>query len=452
MEKESISTIARQKGRDQVFLSMPLHTHWFAVSLYDVFAKFKETASDYSDFWNVEFEGQQHTVDLKILTKTSNIIQKASHLRHATAGVPHGISATKPLRESKLALSSMFSVAINLLLCSSSEVNTIVIHQGPVRKKPRKQGNPDSADLLAVGLKDYNNTYESVFVSDLKMSDKDLSDKETALYGKFVSLNQGLLSDETCMLVLGLSGTPFIATLWLYVMGNRQVWAIPIVSDVFPHQPSLLATLTIGIKFLSCHPVFYRALKHSKPFRDIEVTPLKANIHNRTYLKTEGSHNTVFKFFDSEDKVRRSNVHIMDIVGVVVKENYLTTDKRVSYIEYKYMDGSHQPVALQQFRNILLMLHSLHVKGYVHGDVRPPNIVFDQQGRDGYLIDYDLVGRDKQDLYPVGYLHSRAIRHEDARTGGRMVQSHDRHSLAIIMEEHYRLLKRLSAKFGPANR
>ena len=439
LENESISVLAKKKSRDEVFLSMPLQTHWFAVSLYGVFAKFKETTFDRLETWSVEIEGQQYTLDLKILTKASKLIQTASRLRHDAAGVPHGISATKGLRESELALSSLFSVAINLLLCSGPDLDTMLIHQGPVRKKPRKQGNPDSADLLGVRLSGNSrcDPYESIFVSDLKLCDKDTSDKETALYGKFLSLNQNNPSDAQCMLVLGLSGTPFAATLWAYVMGNRRVWAIPIVSDVFPYEPSLLATLTIGLLFLSSNPVFYQVLEHPKPFRDLEVTPLKANKHNRTYLKTEGSHQTVVKFFDSEDMVRRSNVHIMNIAGMVVQENLMTTDGKVSYIEYKYYDGGHQPVALRQFHNILCMLHQLHVKGYVHGDIRPSNLVFDQHGRDGYLIDYDLVGKNKQDFYPVGYYYSKAIRHKDARAGRPMQQSHDRHSLALILEEHY---------------
>jgi hypothetical protein len=82
------------------------------VSLYGVFTKFKETASDGSDTWSVEFEGQQHTLDLNILTNASKMIQTAARLRHDAASVPHGIAATKSLRESELALSSMFSVAI----------------------------------------------------------------------------------------------------------------------------------------------------------------------------------------------------------------------------------------------------------------------------------------------------------------------------------------------------
>lgn len=63
MEKDSISVVAKQKSRDEVFLSMPLQTQWFAVSLYGVFANFNETASYRSDTWSVEFEGQQHTLN-----------------------------------------------------------------------------------------------------------------------------------------------------------------------------------------------------------------------------------------------------------------------------------------------------------------------------------------------------------------------------------------------------
>ena len=89
---------------------------------------------------------------------------------------------------------------------------------------------------------------------------------------------------------------------------QQQVWAILIVSDV-PYQLSLLATLTISVKFFSSWPVYYQARKHSKLFRDIKVTPLKANIHNRTYLKTVGSHKTVVKFFDSEDGMKEQCAH-----------------------------------------------------------------------------------------------------------------------------------------------
>jgi len=80
LEKDSISVIAKRKSRDEVFLSMLLQMHWFAVSLYEVFTKFIETTSDGSDTSSEEFEGQQHTLNLKVLNNSSGIIKKCCTL------------------------------------------------------------------------------------------------------------------------------------------------------------------------------------------------------------------------------------------------------------------------------------------------------------------------------------------------------------------------------------
>ncbi len=82
------------------------------------------------------------------------------------------------------------------------------------------------------------------------------------------------------------------------------------------------------------------------------------------------------------------------------------------------------------------MLHKLHIRRYVHGDIREANLVFDHENCAGYLIDYDLA-RESGKLYPDGYFNAE-IRHEDAITGLPMCMNHDRHSLAKIVERHYR--------------
>jgi hypothetical protein len=46
------------------------------------------------------------------------------------------------------------------------------------------------------------------------------------------------------------------------------------------------------------------------------------------------------------------------------------------------------------------LLH-LHEQGFVHGDIRAFNMVFD--GMDGKLIDFDLSGKVGETLYPLGY-------------------------------------------------
>ena len=130
--------------------------------------------------------------------------------------------------------------------------------------------------------------------------DKELSDKETALYAKFVAIDQTKRTQK-CLLVLGFSGVRKDVTMWVYLMANKKDWAIPIVSSI-PYKQSLLATLVVGLRHLSANPLHYDPLCHLKPFKDIEVTPLKANVTNKTFLKTEESDKTVFKFFDSKDE------------------------------------------------------------------------------------------------------------------------------------------------------
>ena len=159
-----------------------------------------------------------------------------------------------------------------MALTSVCELNTAVVHQGPVRRRTeQRKGTPETADMLAISLRNYK-VCETVFVSDLKLADTETADKETALYAKAVSMNDPNNPDEMCTLVLGMSGTPSVVTLWLYVVGNKKLWSIPIVHDVQPHNLAFLATLAIGIKYFATQPEFYRALEHAQPFKDIDVT------------------------------------------------------------------------------------------------------------------------------------------------------------------------------------
>lgn len=84
------------------------------------------------------------------------------------------------------------------------------------------------------------------------------------------------------------------------------------------------------------------------------------------------------------------------------------------------------------------MLHLVHTKGYVHGDIRPPNFVF--FGDTSYLIDYDLA-RKVGSRYPNGYhdkLHGKDfyMRHKNAKEFAVVDKMHDRYSLHVIMTNH----------------
>ena len=159
---------------------------------------------------------------------------------------------------------------------------------------------------------------------------------------------------------------------------------------------SLLGTSYVGLNYLSVDPVHYEVLKHPLPFKE-GLVPLKKSEKNRTYLNSQN--NTVVKIFDSNERVVKANIEVMQLAGIHPSINYISLDKRFFTIMYDYIEGDHKPTTLGQFRCILKMMDNIHKEGYVHGDIRLCNLVFDKQ--DGYLIDYDLVGKDGLSQYPL---------------------------------------------------
>jgi serine/threonine protein kinase len=64
----------------------------------------------------------------------------------------------------------------------------------------------------------------------------------------------------------------------------------------------------------------------------------------------------------------------------------------------------HIATKLTNFIPIIHQLQELHAKGYVHGDIRGLNVVFEENG--GGLIDFDFSGMPEKDTYPPGYRQS----------------------------------------------
>ncbi len=73
-------------------------------------------------------------------------------------------------------------------------------------------------------------------------------------------------------------------------MGNQTVWAVPIVSDVKPFDPSLLSHIINRIAVVRKAAYIYQALNDPLPFMDEEekVISLKQSVNNRTFLRTVG--------------------------------------------------------------------------------------------------------------------------------------------------------------------
>ena len=71
-------------------------------------------------------------------------------------------------------------------------------------------------------------------------------------------------------------------------------------------------------------------------------------------------------------------------------------------IKYGYIEGDHEPNRLRQFSGAVCDLSKMHTVGFMHGDTKLKNIVF--QKDTSHLIDYDLASEERSN-YPAGYNH-----------------------------------------------
>ena len=150
LEYDSISSVAKKKDESDIFSRMPIYTHWLAMSIYDVLQSFKAQLLETPSELKVQFEGKAYEIKYDLLKRASDIIECAAKMGTMTTDpCIHGIQSSKSLRMCELITLLYNTIALEKL-CFGQNFNASIVHQGPVRKKPRTQGNPDTADMLAV--------------------------------------------------------------------------------------------------------------------------------------------------------------------------------------------------------------------------------------------------------------------------------------------------------------
>ena len=106
-------------------------------------------------------------------------------------------------------------------------------------------------------------------------------------------------------------------------------------------------------------------------------------------------------------------------------------------MSYKKLHGTHHTKSVEHFFPIMKTLQKIHDQKMVHGDVRMANLVFGGNEDTSWIIDFDMANREGTSYCP-GYKSKSADipeRHEDARESKPMLPSHDRYSLAVLMEQ-----------------
>lgn len=146
------------------------------------------------------------------------------------------------------------------------------------------------------------------------------------------------------------------------------------------------------------------------------------------------THGMVHKLYqDCSTDVVPTSKKLMEMLEYSVMLRNLTDDAKVQCLSYPYFLGNHSPKNVRQLVCAIQQLSTIHNGGYVHGDIRRPNIVFD--GNKANIIDFDLAGLESS-RYPAAFNHNHILeRHETARSGLCRLKIHDRFSLHAIFKD-----------------
>ena len=145
LEKNSISSVAKEKTRSEVFLEQPVYAHWFALSLYNLKCHIQKQIKNGREVLTGDFHGYTYEIQVSFLKDRSQTVQFACSSECFPLS-SHGLSSNTDLLSCEMTFSSLYSATLSDL-CSKDSATSIV-HQGPVRKKPRTSSNPETADIL----------------------------------------------------------------------------------------------------------------------------------------------------------------------------------------------------------------------------------------------------------------------------------------------------------------
>jgi serine/threonine protein kinase len=107
-----------------------------------------------------------------------------------------------------------------------------------------------------------------------------------------------------------------------------------------------------------------------------------------------------------------------------------TQRSQLQVVKTPFWQGRHEAKRPEEFLPIIKELEELHAQGFVHGDIRCFNILFD--GGNGKLIDFDYSGKAGVTFYPDGFKWSLPDGFRPP-TEGQVEKWHDWYALCYII-------------------
>ena len=99
----------------------------------------------------------------------------------------------------------------------------------------------------------------------------------------------------------------------------------------------------------------------------------------------------------------------------------------MEYIEGTKLSGDLRKETRDSLKKAVSLLHD---NGYVHGDLRPPNILL--KGSQPYVLDYEWSGLEGEATYPDNINSDCNEWHEGVQPCGKILKEHDRQTCTYI--------------------
>ena len=416
----------------------PIFSHWFALELYKAYQSAKmQVENNRSDPVSLEIQDDTYEVQRDALHNAILAIKVAASLNKDTGDHKHtrGLMGSYSLRRTELVYSALYARALDRFIFTCESTGAC-LHQGPCRKRDASaRGNPEAADVYIVPFDSFYPKYP-VVLSDVKMHDDDflVADRESSLYS-ITGVTVG--SDTTWPVLIGVPGTPLRTDLQLHVVVAGSMWKVTIATGN-PWDGALLCTLYAAVHHLCKHACLVTRvpLQDPSPFSDMHNYSIKGP-RKRVFFNQHA--NTISKFYDTQLDLFLRPSTMEELIQTVqplpeMKLTHLYGGDRVFLLTYTYIPGDHMAFTYKKFAGVVRVLAKMHKCGFVHGDIRRENMVFQEDGA-SYLIDFDFVGKDTADRYPNTYNSTLYERHANAIAGLPMKFMHDRYSLAKILQE-----------------
>lgn len=417
---------ASQKLIDSKTEKGEIYHHWFSLALYDLHHFLKSKNVDTTAESNIEFnfEGTNHSIPV---TSLESVLACWRHCDNEYAC------------QHELVHSSIICAELDTFLFGEC-TNGHCYHQLPFTKKY------ECTDFLISSLNECRCPAEFVGSADYKKTEFSAALKESCAYAIRVDEER-----EKFYLQIFFPCSSYKVEFYVGISIDNKLRTI-LIHQYIPPSRTFLCLLYAAVQYLFKHPIFYDK-PCVVPKKELELDEaLSLTECPRVFKKQEYVYK-LYKVSKTDNYVEVPNLEIVALVHPDAIVIDLSSNKVYQMLKYKYQKGGGlKTITARQISKLLLQLHSIHARQFVHSDIRAVNLVVSTDGENASLIDFDLADK-VGTLYPKSFNRDNIPeRHKSAKKMKERLKIHDVHALSVIMKMHSRILIDIREQYEDENK